>query len=185
MGLREEKKKQTRKAISDMATQLFVERGYHAVTTAEIAERAKVSVPTLFNYFPTKESMVFDEDDQTEKDLVAIVSNRKKGQTIVNALYEAGIAHIDSIPAHQKKSFSVFMKLIDTTPELNAYAKQMWLRHEKSLAKAIRKEAKIDTLEAEAIARFVLDSFHRVLGSSQPKESLHALFKILQKGWNK
>lgn len=185
MGLREEKKKRTRKAISDMATKLFIERGYNNVTTAEIAERAQVSVPTLFNYFPTKESLVFDEDAEQEQQMVESVTMRKKGQAISTALLEAGLKHIDSIREMERKNFKVFMRLIEETPELNIYSKQMWMRHEKALATAIRKESrrKISVIEAEAIARFVLDSYHRSLGATNPKEALRALFEILNKGW--
>lgn len=185
MGLREQKKKKTRKAISDMATRLFIDRGYHEVTIAEIAERAEVSVPTLFNYFPTKESLVFDEDFETEKDLVATVVHRKKGQTILNALLEAGFKYIDDIPSENKKNFSVFTNLVESTPELNLYSKQMWMRHEKALGSAIRKEAKkkLSPLEAEAIAHFVLDSYHRALGATNSKVALRSLFEILSRGW--
>lgn len=184
MGLRELKKKKTRKAISDMATRLFIERGYSNVTTAEIAERAEVSLPTLFNYFPTKESLVFDEDAESEQQLVEAVINRKKGQTILAALLEAGFKFIDEIPNDHKKNFQKFMKLIETTPELNLYSKQMWMRHEKALGAAIKKESKkkISSLEAEAIARFVLDAYHRSLGSANSKASLKALFEILNHG---
>jgi AcrR family transcriptional regulator len=185
LGLRESKKQQTRKAISDMATMLFIERGYHEVTTAEIARRAEVSVPTLFNYFPTKESLVFDEDSEMENELVNTVLNRKKTQSILDALLEAGLKNIDSHKEH-RKTVKTFMTLIEETPELSLYAKQMWLRHEKALARAIQKEvkSKISTLEAEAIARFVLDSVHRTLSEAHPKASLRALFAILKQGWD-
>lgn len=186
MGLRELKKKQTRKAISDMATKLFMERGYHQVTTAEIAERAQVSVPTLFNYFPTKEALVFDEDSEMETELVNTVLNRKKGQTVLDALLDAGIRNIESVGEAHKKQYANFMALTEGTPELSLYAKQMWMRHEKALAKIIQKEvkSKISKLESESIARFVLDSYHRALGESQPKAALRALFKIMKLGWD-
>jgi AcrR family transcriptional regulator len=183
LGLREIKKKQTRKAISDMATRLFLERGYHEVTTAEIAERAQVSVPTLFNYFPTKESLVFDEDSEMENDLINMVLNRRKDQSILDALLEDGCKNLDS---HKQSDFKRFMAMVDGTPELSLYAKQMWLRHEKALAKTIQKEVKrkITTLEAEAVARFVLDSYCRCLSETRPKAALKALFAILRQGWD-
>ena len=186
MGLRELKKQQTRKAISDMATELFMERGYHEVTTAEIARRAEVSVPTLFNYFPTKESLVFDEDSEMEAELVNTVMNREKGDGIIDALLDAGLKNIDELKGDRKRQFKAFMAMVERTPELSLYAKQMWLRHEKALAGAIQKEArrKISTLESEAIARYVLDSYYRSLGQSHPREALQALFAILKKGWN-
>ena len=185
MGLREEKKQKTRKAISDLATQLFIERGYHEVTTAEIAKRAGVSVPTLFNYFPTKESLVFDEDAEVEADILKSVTERAQGQGILDALLEAGLRKLAAVLPIHKKQYDKFMALIECTPELSLYSSQMWLRYEASLAIVIRRESvvKPSAVQAAAIARFVLDSYHRAAGSTQPKAALRAMFAILKKGW--
>ena len=43
------------------AMDLFGERGYDAVTVADVARAADVSEKTVFNYFPAKEDLVFDE----------------------------------------------------------------------------------------------------------------------------
>ena len=59
-GLREFKKARTRRAISDVATRLFAEQGFEAVTVAQIAAAAEVSIKTVFNYFTTKEDLFFD-----------------------------------------------------------------------------------------------------------------------------
>src|SRR6266699_5965403 len=64
-GLRERKKRLMRQQLSDTATELFVERGFDAVRVAEVAEACGVSEKTVFNYFPTKESLVLDRFDST------------------------------------------------------------------------------------------------------------------------
>ncbi|GAA1138113.1 TetR family transcriptional regulator [Kribbella jejuensis] len=61
LGRRERKKQQTRQAISDVATGLFLERGFDAVTVADVARAADVAVQTVFNHFPAKEDLFFDE----------------------------------------------------------------------------------------------------------------------------
>lgn len=185
MSLRELKKLRTRKAISSMATQLFIERGYKEVTTAEIAEKAEVSVPTLFKYFPTKESLVFEDETEVENWLVDLVMNRKKGQGILETLLSGGIERIYAVPTDHKKNFKKFMDFIEATPELSSYSKQMWMRHEQALASVIRKEAKrkVGKLESEAIASFVLDAYHRAVGTPNPRAALKAMFKVLQNGW--
>lgn len=63
-GLRHRKKEETRLAISNVATQLFVERGFDNVSVADIAEEAQVSRKTVFNYFPRKEDLVFDREEE-------------------------------------------------------------------------------------------------------------------------
>lgn len=59
-GLRERKKWETRRRISDVATGLFFARGFDNVTIAEVAEAAGVSRMTVFNYFPRKEDLFLD-----------------------------------------------------------------------------------------------------------------------------
>ncbi|WP_410793012.1 TetR/AcrR family transcriptional regulator [Kribbella sp. C-35] len=58
---------QTRARISDVATQLFLERGFDAVTVAEVAREAGVSSVTVFKHFPRKEDLLLDRaDDATD-----------------------------------------------------------------------------------------------------------------------
>ena len=64
-GLRERKKRLMRQQLSDTATQMFMERGFDAVRVAEVAEACGVSEKTVFNYFPTKESLILDRLDST------------------------------------------------------------------------------------------------------------------------
>jgi AcrR family transcriptional regulator len=62
-GLRERKKRRLRQRISDVATALFMVHGFDKVTAARIAAACEVSEQTLFNYFPTKESMLLDRSE--------------------------------------------------------------------------------------------------------------------------
>ncbi len=65
VGLRERKKRLMRQQLSDTATRMFLERGFGAVRVAEIAEACGVSEKTVFNYFPTKESLILDRLEAT------------------------------------------------------------------------------------------------------------------------
>jgi AcrR family transcriptional regulator len=64
-GLRQRKKRLMRQQLSDTATELFLDRGFDAVRVAEVAEACGVSEKTVFNYFPTKESLILDRWDST------------------------------------------------------------------------------------------------------------------------
>ncbi|PJZ58438.1 TetR family transcriptional regulator [Leptospira barantonii] len=168
-----------------MATRLFIEKGYHEVTTSEIAKLANVSVPTLFNYFENKESLVFDEDVEREERLVEAVVSRKKGTSILDSLRDFGMDNPAFNPAN-RKLVRDFRNLIRSTPELSIYERQISMRYENSLAKVLQKEAKkeLGKVEAHAIAHFILDAFYRSSDSPHPKETLDALFKILKSGWS-
>jgi AcrR family transcriptional regulator len=86
-GLRAWKKARTRVAISDVATRLFVERGFEAVTLADIAAAAEVSVKTIFNYFSSKEELFFDRTDDVIGAIADAVIDRAPGTTVVGALH--------------------------------------------------------------------------------------------------
>jgi AcrR family transcriptional regulator len=62
-SLRARKKRRTRQQISNMATAMFLAHGFDNVTVARIAAACEVSEQTVFNYFPTKESMFFDRSE--------------------------------------------------------------------------------------------------------------------------
>jgi len=95
-GLRDRKKQATRQAISNVATRLFVERGYEAVSVADIAHEADVSRKTVFNYFARKEDLVFDREDEVRalaRDAIAgrgACSPVEAFQTLMRTLLDTG-----------------------------------------------------------------------------------------------
>ncbi|SHF55580.1 transcriptional regulator, TetR family [Jatrophihabitans endophyticus] len=63
--LREQRRDELRRRLSDTATALFLERGFGGVTVAEIAAACGVTEKTVFNHFRTKESLLVDRWDDT------------------------------------------------------------------------------------------------------------------------
>lgn len=84
--LRESKKRETRQRISDVATALFYERGFDAVTVEEIAAAAKVSKVTVFNYFARKEDLLLDREEEVLLLLRGALAVRPRGQSPIAAL---------------------------------------------------------------------------------------------------
>jgi AcrR family transcriptional regulator len=75
-GLRELKKARTRRLIADTAARLFAERGYERVTVTDVAREAEVAEQTVYNYFPTKEQLVTDREQQVQDRLCDLIRSR-------------------------------------------------------------------------------------------------------------
>lgn len=90
-SLRERKKAETRQRIADVATRMFVERGFDDVTISEIAEAAGVSKVTVFNYFPRKEDIFFDRFPQAHDLLAEAVRERRPDETPLVALWRLAV----------------------------------------------------------------------------------------------
>ena len=187
IGRRERKKAATRKNISDVATTLFLERGFDNVSIREVADAADVSPTTVFAHFSQKEALVFDEDDEQRDRLVAAVRNRPAGVTINRALHDFYAEEIDvNFEEHGDQVARRFMNFLNETPALRDYASKMWLRHEDALAAAIADELglSVPTAEIQVYSRFVLQMQILVSESDEQRATVAAGFDILENGWS-
>jgi AcrR family transcriptional regulator len=131
-GLRERKKRLLRQQLSDTATEMFIERGFDAVRVADVAEACGVSEKTVFNYFPTKESLVLDRWEGTMATLRAGLS--QLGDTPVQAtlrILDHELSRMTSWLAAQDSQAQAatalqrFGDLIRATPSLRAHQHDM------------------------------------------------------------
>jgi AcrR family transcriptional regulator len=132
-GLRERKKRQTRQLILDTAARLFVERGFDGVTVTEIARAAELSEMTVFNYFPTKEDLVFGRMEFFEEQLIAAVQQRALGESAVAAFGRMVLADIDQLDARTEMIAKAAM-LIRASPGLQAREREITARYTARLA---------------------------------------------------
>jgi AcrR family transcriptional regulator len=123
--LRERKKARTRAHIAHTAMTLFADRGFDEVTVAEVAETADVGVSTVFKYFPTKEDLFFDRQDEVVEHLSRVVLTRRPGESFAAAcrrdtleLIEARDWRIGLVPAMGR-----FYRLVHRSPALRARAR--------------------------------------------------------------
>ena len=135
--LRARKKTQTRQRIADAAASLFAAKGYDAVTVAEIARLADFSEQTVYNFFPSKELLVLDEDATFEARLVAMIRERPTGTNITDAVRAGAHGFLEDLRARPKgpKSRGGLPCLINTSP----LVRRAWLAAAERYAGAIAK----------------------------------------------
>ncbi|MDP9842006.1 TetR/AcrR family transcriptional regulator [Streptosporangium lutulentum] len=145
-GLRERKKRETRARISDIATGLFMMRGFDNVTVAEVARAADVSVNTVFNYFRTKEDLLFDRQEEVEDLLGKVVRERKSGESAIEALRRDFLDALDT--GHHRyglhEGSDAFTRMLNASPSLNARLREMGEARERSLAGTLSDETDTD-----------------------------------------
>lgn len=88
-SLRDRQRAQVRADIRRAAFRLFVERGYDAVTTEEIAAAAGVSARTFFRHVPTKEELLLAPVRYGGAAIVSLLEDRPAGESPDVALINA------------------------------------------------------------------------------------------------
>lgn len=142
-GLRERKKQKTRLLIAETARQLFSERGFDAVSVAEIARESEVSEATVFNYFPTKEDLVYHGMEAFEEQLLEAIRGRPAGESVIDAFGQfvtqpRGFLAADDEAA--REALLQISRMIAASPALLARERQVLARYTDSLADLLREE---------------------------------------------
>ena len=168
-GLRARKKRLMRQQLSDTATRMFLDRGFDAVRVSEVAEACGVSEKTVFNYFPTKESLVLDRLDVTMASLrtgladpavspvqaaLRILDHELSGMT-------SWLTGQDD-PVQAARGIRRFGDLIRATPSLRAYQSDMIDQFVSVAAEilAARAGMSADEPEPQIAARALLGLWH-------------------------
>jgi AcrR family transcriptional regulator len=170
-GLRERRKQQTRQAISDIATQMFVTRGFDDVTIAQVADAAGVAKMTVTNYFPRKEDLVFDRAEAVERHLADVITARAPGESMLAAIrrdYAEAVARADVMLGLSSPAFA---RMIRSSPMLVSRVREMLDQRERALGDAIAAETGTDNPEQRLVAA-LLASVYRVLAAEASERSL-------------
>ncbi|WP_106400799.1 TetR/AcrR family transcriptional regulator [Actinocorallia populi] len=163
-GLRETKKQETRQLISDHATRLFIAQGFERTTIAEIAVAARVAKKTVTNYFPRKEDLALDHQDQFAASLAGAVAARYPGESALAALRRAfadAVAAQDPVAGFSGREFA---RMIADSPTLSTCLRGLHDRREHHLARALAEAtgARPDDITVQTAAG-LLGAVHRVL----------------------
>ena len=182
-GLRERKKRLMRQRLSDTATTMFMERGFDAVRVAEVAEACGVSEKTVFNYFPTKESLLLDRWDTTVESLRAglSVADRSPVDAILRVLdgelraLTGWLAGQDDRP-QAAASMQRFGELIKATPALRAQQGDMTSRLVAVAAELLAERAGLEPDDPEPqVAAIALLGLWQIQADSLSRHLNHTL----------
>ena len=170
-GLRERRKQETRKAISNIATQMFVDRGFDEVTIAEVADAAGVAKMTVTNYFPRKEDLVLDRAQAIERHLADVIAARAPGESMLAAIRRDYAEAVARAEVTLGLSSPAFAAMILGSPVLAGRVREMLDRREQLLGDAVAAETGTDGPQQRLVA-VLLASVHRVLAAEASRRSL-------------
>jgi AcrR family transcriptional regulator len=186
LGRRERKKQQTRYAISDVATRLFLERGFDAVTVAEVARAADVAVQTVFNHFPAKEDLFFDESGWWLGPAQAIREAPADADPIdvLEAHYLAGTR--DRFEVGHLATWKQFVRTIENSPALEARRRLQAAELETTLTAALDERTpdhlrnRLIAAQYAAAQKVLEEQLMRVLADDASPQELEAAQKELE-----
>jgi AcrR family transcriptional regulator len=166
-GLRERKKEQTRRLIAETARRLFGERGFERVTVAEIARTADVSEQTVFNYFPSKEDLVYWRLGTFEEELLAAVRGREPGEPAIAAFRRFLLAQrglLGEADPERREELAALTRTIVQSPALLARERQIFAGYTDSLARLIAEEQGAEPADTRPwVAANAMMGVHRAL----------------------
>ncbi len=165
VGLRERKKEKTRQLIAETARRLFVERGFDGVSVVEIARAADVAEKTVYNYFPTKEDLVYSGMEAFEEKLLGAVRERRPGQSALGAFAEFMEATYGVLAERTATGeLKTITRVITRSPSLLAREQQVFARYTAALAALLAEETGVGADDVQPwVAANALMGVHRAV----------------------
>lgn len=121
-GRRERKKQATRDELMEHAARLFADRGFDAVTTADIAEAADVSQRTFFRHFPSKEAVLYGHAHVLREGMLTEFASRPADESVIASVIAAVRAMASYYETHRDETF-LQAHLAADFPAVAAYAR--------------------------------------------------------------
>ncbi|MEO1055708.1 MAG: helix-turn-helix domain-containing protein [Actinomycetota bacterium] len=125
---------ETRQRLVDVGLELFAQRGYDEVTTAEIAAAAGVTQRTLFRHFASKLDLLFADADQATDDFTELLYRQPPGP-VTDAVLAAIAEQEQSMPLDERAA--VVARIVNDTPSLEDARRGYERRFEQTLAEWI------------------------------------------------
>ncbi len=194
LGLRERKKLELRRLLSELALDLFSNRGFDAVTVAEIAEAANVSEKTVFNHFATKEDLLLSGREEFWIQLVRDIQEREADVPVLVVVRKHTLSiamRLEAVPAHRRNAFR---KVVQSTPAIHMRMFEMAIRYERQIGELLAADTVAKPNDpspwviSSLIGPLTRFAFGVGLGESKPRTQaetiagINAVFDLLDKG---
>ncbi|MEV0387992.1 TetR family transcriptional regulator [Nonomuraea sp. NPDC050643] len=138
---RDRKKRETRRRIVMAAIRLFDEQGYEQTTVTQIAAAADVDPKTFFNYFPSKDEVLFVDVEQDFGVLLEAVGRRRPdegpGEVLARMVQEFAAHRRPKIPRREPEELSAAARLAMTTPAMQAKGLYLMLELQRRITDAL------------------------------------------------
>jgi AcrR family transcriptional regulator len=174
-GLRERKKQATWRTIHNVATDLFLERGYEAVSVDDIAEAANVAPSTFFNYFTAKESVVFDPDPMDSLTVRTLLAARPENEPLWTTITEVLLGYMTSLGSR----LATQKQLRATSPTLRASGREVGDRiRDELLEWTATNRPGVPALESALVINLAMGAVLAAYAVWQPEASLDAFLAM-------
>lgn len=184
LGLRERKKADTRRALSDAALRLALEHGIDQVTREAIADLAGVSVRTFNNYFTGKyEAMAYRQNERLRRSLDAMRA-RPADEPLWTSLAEAMLEPLElefggSGGAPSRSELAEIRKLLMNPAIRNAVSKDLFDEWIDLIAERSGTDATRDMYPrlVAAVMRAVGDTAMEAYATADPPVAITTLYR--------
>lgn len=150
LGLRERKKLATRRRIAAAAAELFAAEGFEQVPVARVAKAAEVSEATVFNYFPAKEDLVYDDMTDFAAAVLDAVRDRAGGTSVLDA-FRAAAVRPANLTAEAVDRIAAVARVVADSPALRARERQVYDRFTDDLAALLAEDGITSWVTANAL----------------------------------
>jgi AcrR family transcriptional regulator len=138
LGVREQRKLDTRLRLIRAAKKGFEERGYNDVTVAEIAAAAGVSAKTLFQHFRSKEELLLAQLEEIHDYMVRSFRERDPGTAPLDGVVEWLFDWMSREPADARDRFR---RMVGTGPAVESMRRRLYEEWENALVAVLAEEA--------------------------------------------
>lgn len=185
-GLRERKRRQTRRRIAEAGLRLFLERGFEETTLDAIAEQADIARRTFFHYFDSKEAILASLQEAAEDGMRTVILQAGSERVPFEVVCEAILGMIAGFGTEEARAID---RLLRSTETLRARKQANYETQERMLfatlgekwpAPELRPKLKLVSLACVGAMRLAADAWSASDGKQPLQIYLTDLFDTLR-----